>query len=114
MGATKRRELLDPAILRPGRFDLQFELKAPDNEARREIFIIYTRNKPLEKEVNLNRLVELSEGFTGADIESICQTATMLAIRRFINEKQPDRLDDFTISMKDFLTALEKRSQIKG
>jgi len=114
MGATNRRELLDPAILRPGRFDLQFELKAPDNEARREIFIIYTRNKPLEKEVNVNRLVELSEGFTGADIESICQTATMLAIRRFINEKQPDRLDDFTISMKDFLTALEKRSQIKG
>lgn len=101
IGATNKKELIDSALLRPGRFDLQFELKSPNARARKEIFEIHTHDKPLARDVNIDKLVEQSEGFVGADIESLCQKATMRAIRAFIKENRGD-ISDFRVKMEDF------------
>ena len=84
LAATNRLDLVDPALLRSGRFDLMLELPKPDQKAREEIFKIHTKNKPLAKDVDLKSLSTETEGKTGADIEFICRKASMLAIREFI------------------------------
>ncbi len=96
IGATNRPDIIDPALLRSGRFDVQLELPKPDAEAREEIFLVHTRNKPVSSDVNFSKLAKETEGLVGADIESICQEASLLAIRRVLNKgeelkiKQPD------------------------
>ena len=87
LAATNRIDLVDPAILRSGRFDILFELPKPDEKTREEIFKIHTKNKPLAKEVDLKELAGKTEGKVGADIEFICRKASMLAIRECINQK---------------------------
>jgi transitional endoplasmic reticulum ATPase len=87
LAATNRLDMVDPAILRSGRFDILFELPKPDEKTREEIFKIHTKNKPLAKEINLKEFVKDTEGKVGADIEFICRKAAMLAIREYI-EKQ--------------------------
>ena len=84
LAATNRLDMVDPAILRSGRFDILFELPKPDEKTREEIFKIHTKNKPLAKEVDLKRLAGETEGKVGADIEFICRKAAMLAIREYI------------------------------
>ena len=84
LAATNRLDMVDPAILRSGRFDILFELPKPDEKTREEIFKIHTKNKPLAKEINLKELAKDTEGKVGADIESICRKASMLAIREYI------------------------------
>ena len=84
LAATNRIDMVDPAILRSGRFDILFELPKPDEKTRAEIFKIHTKNKPLAKEVDLKELAGKTEGKVGADIESICRKASMLAIREYI------------------------------
>ncbi len=84
LAATNRLDLVDPAILRSGRFDILFELPKPDEKTREEIFKIHTKNKPLTKEVDLKELAGKTEGKVGADIEFICRKASMLAIREYI------------------------------
>jgi len=84
LAATNRIDMVDPAILRSGRFDILFELPKPDEKTREEIFKIHTKNKPLAKEVDLKELAGKTEGKVGADIESICRKASMLAIREYI------------------------------
>lgn len=84
LAATNRKELIDPAILRPGRFDLILEFPLPDAESRREIFRVHTRGKPLADDVDLSLLVRETEGLAGAEIETICLEASRLAIREFI------------------------------
>jgi len=91
LGATNRRDIIDPALLRPGRFDLIMEMPVPNREGRLAIFRIHTAGKPLAKDVNLNVLVEASDGMVGADIEAVCRQASMLAIREFIEKYQTDR-----------------------
>ena len=91
LAATNRIDLIDPALLRSGRFDLIFELPLPDIKTREKIFEIHTRKKPLGKKVNLNKLAVKTETLTGSDIEFICRKAAMLAIRQLI-EKQRDNL----------------------
>lgn len=86
LAATNRIDLIDPALLRSGRFDLIFELPLPDLITREKIFGIHTRNKPLEKKVNLNKLALKTESLTGSDIEFICRKAAMLAIRELIDK----------------------------
>ena len=81
IAATNRPDLIDPALLRPGRIDLHIEIPMPDEKARYEIFKVHTRNMPLAKDVSLKRLAELTEGFSGADIEAVCREAGMQAIR---------------------------------
>ena len=84
LAATNRLDMVDPAILRSGRFDILFELPMPDEKTREEIFKIHTKNKPLAKEINLKEFAKDTEGKVGADIESICRKAAMLAIREYI------------------------------
>ena len=93
LAATNRLDLVDPALLRSGRFDLILELPVPDEKTRVEIFKIHTKNKPLTKEVDLKELAGKTEGKVGADIEFICRKASMLAIREYIEKQKslPDR-----------------------
>jgi len=84
LAATNRLDLVDPAILRSGRFDLLFKLPAPDEKTREEIFKIHTKNKPLDKDVDLKRLAKDTEGRVGSDIEFVCRKASMFAVREYI------------------------------
>ncbi len=93
LAATNRIDLIDPALLRSGRFDLIFELPLPDTETREKIFSIHTRNKPLGKKVNMKKLAQNTEGLTGSDIGFICRKAAMLAIRDVI-EKNKGKSED--------------------
>lgn len=81
LAATNRPDILDPALLRPGRFDEVLEIPFPDENARREIFKVHTRNMPLAKDVDLDELVKKTKGYNGADIEGLCREAGMNAIR---------------------------------
>ena len=86
LAATNRMDIIDPALLRAGRFDLQVELPIPDAKARLEILNIHTREKPLASDVDLKALADSTEGLVGADIEAICRGASMLAIREFLGK----------------------------
>jgi len=85
LAATNRVDMIDPALLRGGRFDLVIELPFPDEDARFAIYHIHTKDKPLGKDVNLRKLAEEGVDLAGSDIEFICRKASMLAIREFIN-----------------------------
>ncbi len=100
IGATNRPDILDPALLRPGRFDRLVFVKPPDKKSRLAIFRIHTRDMPLADDVDLEELAELTEGYVGADIEAICREAVMLAIRENINAER--------VEMRHFLEALKK------
>jgi len=86
IAATNRPDIIDPALLRPGRFDRLIYIPPPDKEARKEIFRIHTRKKPLADDVNLDELAEKTEGYTGADIAAVCNEAVMAAIREYIEK----------------------------
>ena len=116
LAATNRLDLVDPAILRSGRFDILFELPKPDEKTREEIFKIHAKSKPLTKEVDLKELAGKTEGKVGADIEFICRKAAMLAIREFIEHraksieqrvKDKDQMADLKISKKHFEEAIK-------
>jgi len=98
IGATNRIDILDPALLRPGRFDRMIDFPMPDEKARESIFNIHSRNLNIEGEVNFKVLVNLTEGATGADIKAICTEAGMFAIRK----------DKETIVRDDFIEAVNK------
>jgi len=91
LGATNRLELMDPAVIRSGRFDLLLELPKPDVKAREAIFGIHTRQKPLAEDVDLKALAKQTEGRTGSDIEFVCRKASLLAIAEFV-DKEADGL----------------------
>jgi len=90
LGATNRPDILDPALLRPGRFDLQLEIPLPDAAGRREIFRIATRDKPVSGEIDIDDLVGRTEGFNGAEIQAICTRAAWSAIREALSRQGPD------------------------
>ncbi|HEY0754016.1 MAG TPA: CDC48 family AAA ATPase [Ktedonobacteraceae bacterium] len=87
IAATNRPELIDPALLRPGRFDMVVELRLPNAEERESIFFVHTRGRPLADDVPLDKLAQLTEGRSGADIEGICHRASMLALREWITPR---------------------------
>jgi len=113
LAATNRMDIIDPALLRAGRFDLQLELPIPDKEARLEIFEVHTKGKPLADDVDIKTLASASDDLVGSDIEAICRRASMLAIREFLSQPkasscQPKAVD-FTrcrISAKHFEEAM--------
>jgi len=111
LAATNRIDLIDPALLRSGRFDLIFELPMPDLQTREKIFSIHTRNKPLAKKVNLNKLAVKTQGMTGSDIEFICRKAAMLAIRELI-EKKRGKTDETTGNISILETHFEEAIQL--
>jgi transitional endoplasmic reticulum ATPase len=84
IGATNRPDILDEALLRPGRFDRILEVPLPDKEARKDILKIHTKRKPLDNTVDMDKLVELTGGFTGADIAAIVNAAAMSAIKEYV------------------------------
>jgi len=86
IAATNRPDIIDPALLRPGRFDRLVLIPTPDLEARKEILKIHTKGKPLDKDVNLDKLATEMENFTGADIAAVCNEAMMLSIRDYVLE----------------------------
>ena len=98
IGATNRVDILDPALLRPGRFDRMIEFPIPDEVAREAIFKIHSRNLLVEDKIEFKKLVNLTEGATGADIKAICTEAGMFAIRK----------DADMIINKDFIDAISK------
>lgn len=103
VAATNRPDLVDAALLRPGRFDLILELPRPDEKSRQMIFHVHTRGKPLAKDVDLNLLAKETEGLTGAEIEAICREAAMEAIRAAIHAKG----NQVAMTMKQFRAALD-------
>jgi len=100
IAATNRPDIIDPAILRPGRFDRLIYVPEPDNESRLAIFKIYTKNMPLAKDVDLAQLVILTKKYSGADIEALCREAGLNALRKDINAKE--------VNASDFRKATEK------
>jgi len=109
IAATNRPDILDPALLRPGRFDRLIYVPVPDKKAREEIFRIHLGGKPLAEDVKIEELAEKTEGYTGADIEAICNEATMLAIREYItNHGDPENPKKAKIFMRHFEEALNK------
>ena len=110
LGATNRRDLIDPALLRPGRFDLLLEMPVPDEPARLAIFRIHASGKPVDDDVDLALLARTTEGRVGADIEFICRRATMLAIREFIQTEGENEERDFSklkVNMSHFQAAMQ-------
>ncbi|MBC8441231.1 MAG: CDC48 family AAA ATPase [Deltaproteobacteria bacterium] len=107
LAATNRIDMIDAAMLRSGRFDFQLELKNPDKNARKEIFKVHTREKPLGKNVDFDGLADETDRLKGADIELICNTAAMIAIKEFIKKGRKDHTK-FSILMKHFQEAIQK------
>jgi transitional endoplasmic reticulum ATPase len=106
LASTNRTDLIDPAILRPGRFDFVLELPKPDAKAREAILRVHTRRKPLAKDISLENLAQETEGLVGADLASICQKASLLAIREFLASQEED-LEKFTIEKRHFMEAMK-------
>jgi len=108
LGASNRPDIIDPALLRAGRFDVVLELPIPDRASRLAILQVHTRGKPLAADVDLEALADQSEGLVGADIEAICRKASMLAIREFLeqNEGQQPAPGRFQIAGRHFRAAL--------
>ena len=88
LGATNRSDILDPAMLRPGRLDVLVEIPAPNEEDRAQIFAVHLRDKPLASEIDIGSLAARTEGLTGADIASICAAAGLSAIRRAVEAQE--------------------------
>lgn len=111
IAATNRPDLIDPALLRPGRFDRIIEVGAPDLEARKEIFKVHLKDRPLAEDVNIDQLARDTEGMSGADIALICEQASLNAIEEYISsenfEDDPEKIKEAKIQKKHFDKALE-------
>jgi transitional endoplasmic reticulum ATPase len=105
IAATNRVDLIDAALLRPGRIDAIVNLEIPNEDGRGKIFEVHTRKMPLAKEIEISDYVKKSEGFTGADIEAVCRNAGVMAIKRVY--KLTDT-KDFKVSKKDFDLAFDE------
>jgi transitional endoplasmic reticulum ATPase len=99
IAATNRPDILDPAVMRPGRFDRLIDVPAPDAKALMQIFKIHARDMPLSKDVDLQEIAEKAKGYSGADVEALCREAAMNALR--------DSIDSKEVSRKDFDKAME-------
>lgn len=109
MAATNRRDILDPALLRPGRFDRQILVGYPDVKGREEILKVHTRNKPLAPDVSLETIAKSTVGFTGADLENLVNEASLLAARS--NRKAITKQDLEESSIK-VVAGPEKKSRV--
>src|SRR6056297_609397 len=114
IATTNRPDLIDPALLRPGRLDRHIHVPVPDETARRKIFEVHTATKPLADAIDLDWLAAETDGYVGADIEAVTREASMQATREFINSVDPEEMDDtlgnVRISKEHFEQALEEVS----
>lgn len=109
MAATNRRDILDPALLRPGRFDRQILVGYPDVKGREEILKVHTRNKPLAPDVSLETIAKSTVGFTGADLENLVNEASLLAAR---NNRKAITKQDLEESSIKVVAGPEKKSRV--
>jgi transitional endoplasmic reticulum ATPase len=100
IAATNRPDILDPAVLRPGRFDRLIYVPAPDQKTLEQIFRIYTANMPLDKTVNIQDLAKMATGYSGADVEALCREAAFNALRGNAEAKEVTA-DDFTAALEN-------------
>ncbi|MAG61168.1 ATPase [archaeon] len=118
IGATNRPNSLDPALRRPGRFDREIEIGVPDRNGRLEILKIHTRNMPLFKDINLEKIADITHGFVGADLSALAKEAAMIVLRRLLPDLKlegaeedhqfPEEiLEKLQIGQEDFLEALK-------
>ena len=119
IAATNRPDIVDPALLRPGRFDRMLLVPPPDLEARKQIFRIHTKKTPLADDVKLDELARKTEGYTGADIASICNTAVMLSIKEHIGKaKDPEdakkRAKGLKVAKRHYDEAMQKVKPISS
>jgi transitional endoplasmic reticulum ATPase len=126
IGATNRPDIIDEALLRPGRFDRLLEIPLPDNDSIKEILKIHMAKKPIDKTVDMHKLVSLAQGFSGADIAALVNAAAMSAIKEHVGADRSDRRKDkselqytdesqvrkrkvpLNITMKHFESAIKK------
>ncbi|MEM2040238.1 MAG: AAA family ATPase, partial [Zestosphaera sp.] len=99
IAATNRADMLDPALLRPGRFDRIIFVPPPDRRSRLQILRVHVRKVPLAEDVDLEKLADMTEGYSGADLEALVREAVMLALR--------EKFEPRPISMKYFLQAMK-------
>ena len=107
IGATNRLDIVDEALLRPGRFDRIIEVSNPDSKGREHIFRIHTKKKPLANDVNITKLVELTSGFSGAEIGAVANRAAITALKRYVSGKLQN-LKEIKISQQDLIDAIDK------
>lgn len=116
IGATNLPSSLDPALRRPGRFDREISLDVPDRNGRLQILGVHSRGMPLDEDLDLEKLADLTHGFVGADIENLCREAAMKALRRTLPEFDEDepvsqenefKLTPIAVGMSDFMNALK-------
>ena len=111
IAATNRKDLIDPALLRPGRIDIIIELSIPDQKTRKKIFEVHTKNMPLDKNIDLEEYVKKTDNWTGAEISALCRNAGVNAIKRYY---QNEKKGEFKIEKEDFDKAFENISKTIG
>lgn len=109
MAATNRKDILDPALLRPGRFDRQIMVNYPDVKGREEILKIHTKNKPLAPDVSLKTIAQTTAGFTGAELENLANEAALLAARNNRKAVTKEDIEEATIKV---IAGPEKKSHV--
>lgn len=109
IAATNRRDILDPALLRPGRFDRQIVVSYPDIKGREEVLKVHTRNKPLAPDVNLKTIAQTTVGFTGADLENLVNEASLLSARADRKAITKEDIEEATIKV---VAGPEKKSRV--
>jgi len=107
IGATNRLDIVDEALLRPGRFDRVIEVPKPDAKGREQIFKIHTQKKPLANDVDISKIVELTNGFSGAEMAAIANRAAIASLKRYVASKSKN-VKDIKITQQDILDAIEK------
>jgi transitional endoplasmic reticulum ATPase len=107
IGATNRLDIVDEALLRPGRFDRIIEVPNPDTKGRQQIFEIHTKKKPLANDVKIEKLVELTVGFSGAEIGAVANRAAMAALKRYVSGNSQN-IKEIKISQQDLIDAVDK------
>ena len=115
IGATNRRDALDPALRRPGRFDREIEIGVPDREGRKEILDVHTRQMPISDDFDVNWIIDNSHGFVGADLAALVRESAMKALRRYLPEIDldediipPEVLEKMEVRMDDFKLAIKE------
>ncbi|MCR4945067.1 MAG: ATP-dependent zinc metalloprotease FtsH [Clostridium sp.] len=109
IAATNRPDILDHALLRPGRFDRQIVVAAPDVKGREEILKVHTKNKPLDKDIDLKVLAKRTPGFSGADLENLANEAALLAVRK---SRKSITMDEMEEAITKVIAGPEKRSKV--
>jgi len=107
IGATNRLDIVDEALLRPGRFDRIIKVSNPDTKGRKHIFEIHTKNKPLDNDVKISEIVRLTDDFSGAEIAAVANRAAITALKRYVGGKTKN-VKEIKISQQDLVDAVDK------